>query len=33
MYDKTFSEDYFMLKCCIDKDKNQEICDKAVYNF
>ena len=30
---KTFSEDSFMLKYCLDRYKTQEIRDKAIDNF
>ena len=33
MCDKTFSEDPFMLKYCLDRYKAQGMCDKAVDNF
>ena len=30
MCDKVVSEDPFTLKCCLDRYKTQEMCDKAV---
>ena len=30
---KTFSEDSFMIKYCLDRYKTQEIRDKAIDNF
>ena len=33
MCEKAFSEDFFMLKYCLDRYKTQEMCDKALNNF
>ena len=33
MCDKTFSKDAFMLKCCLDRCKTQEMCVKAVDGY
>ena len=33
MSDKSFSENSFMLKYCLDSYKTQEICDQAINNF
>ena len=30
MYDKAAFNDHFILKYCLDRYKNQEMCDKAV---
>ena len=33
MCDKVVSEDPFILKCCLDRYKTQEICNKAADAF
>ena len=33
MCDKAFSEESFILKCCLDRYKTQKICAKSVDNF
>ena len=33
MCDKAFSEDFFLLKCCLGRYKTQDMCDKVVDSF
>ena len=33
MCDKAFSEEFFLVKCCLGRYKTQDMCDKVVDSF